>query len=102
MARHQVKNLSKRMARSQTSSALSTAGASRGMSRADIESVVRRLGFVAVKTFETIQGNLISSGQEQLAETLNDVLKPLCDMLLHFELEMLVHELEGPEERNGE
>jgi len=57
------------------------------LSASEVVTVVRRLGFVAVKVYETIQGNLTSRGQYQLAETLADTLKPLVDMMLHFELE---------------
>lgn len=55
---------------------------------ATINTVVRRLGFVALRVFETIQGNLVSSGRHEYAEALNDSLKPLVDMLVHFELEV--------------
>lgn len=58
-----------------------------GLSASEVVTIVRRLGFVALKVFETIQGNLVSSGRHQYAEALNDSLKPLVDMLVHFELE---------------
>jgi len=65
-----------------------TPGPSRGeLTRAEIVTVVRRLGYVALRVFETIQGNLVSSGRHQYAEALNDSLKPLVDLLVHFELE---------------
>lgn len=51
-----------------------------------INTVVRRLGVVALRVFETIQANLVSNGREQYAEALNDSLKPLVDLLLHFDI----------------
>lgn len=57
------------------------------LDRATIITVVRRLGYVALQVFNTIQGNLVSSGRHQYAEALNDSLKPLVDMLVHFDLD---------------
>lgn len=57
------------------------------LSASEVVTIVRRLGFVALKVFETIQGNLVSAGRHSYAEALNDSLKPLVDMLVHFELE---------------
>lgn len=54
--------------------------------RAVINTVVRRLGVVAYRVFQTIQSNLVSAGREEYAEALNDSLKPLCDMLMHFDI----------------
>jgi len=88
MAKQPVQNLSKRMGARPMAEQPLTSGPSRGeLTRAEIVTVVRRLGFVALKVFETIQGNLVSSGRHQYAEALNDSLKPLVDLLVHFELE---------------
>lgn len=57
------------------------------LSAAEVVTTVRRLGFVLVKAFEIMQGNLIRHKSYELAERLNDTLKPLADMLAHFELE---------------
>jgi len=56
------------------------------LSASEVVTVVRRLGFVLLKAHEVMQGNLVSHGQYELAERLNDSLKPLADMLAHFEL----------------
>lgn len=57
-----------------------------GLDPAVVNTVVRRLGGVALAVFNTIMSNLVSSGRDQYAEALNDSLKPLVDCLLHFEL----------------
>jgi len=64
------------------------------LSASEIVTVVRRLGFVLLRAYEIMQGNLISAGNHSLAETLGDTLKPLADMLVHFEL---VEEEETPD-----
>lgn len=58
-----------------------------GLAPAVVNTVVRRLGAVALAAHDTMMSNLISAGNEALAEALNDQLKPLVDCLLHFELE---------------
>jgi len=76
-----------------------TSGAS--LSASEVVTVVRRLGFVLMKAHEVMQGNLVSHGQYELAERLNDSLKPLADMLAHFELETgFEQEPEGEEDGN--
>lgn len=57
------------------------------LNRQQIQAVVRRFGFVLQKAFEMMMSRLIADGEERLAETLNDSLKPAVDWLLHFELE---------------
>lgn len=56
------------------------------LSAAQMESVVRRMGFVLSKAHEEMMRNLLQSGQVHLAEDVNDSLKPLVDALLHFEI----------------
>lgn len=63
----------------------SPSGAS--LSASEIVTVIRRLGYVALTAYDVIQGNLTSRGNYRLAEALGDTLKPLVDMLVHFELE---------------
>jgi len=88
MMRQVAKNLRRTMGARPTAEQPLTSGLSRGeLSRAEIVTVVRRLGYVALRVFETIQGNLVSSGRHQYAEALNDSLKPLVDLLVHFELD---------------
>jgi len=58
-----------------------------GLDPAVVNTVVRRLGHVALAVFNTMMSNLVSNGRSQYAEALNDSLKPLVDCLLHFELE---------------
>lgn len=83
-----AKNLRRTMGARPTAEQPLTSGQSLGeLSRSEIVTVVRRLGFVALQVFNTIQGNLVSSGRHQYAEALNDSLKPLVDLLVHFELE---------------
>lgn len=57
------------------------------LSASEINGVVRRLGFVLSQAYTVMQSNLISNNRLDLAEALGDCLKPLVDMLLHFELE---------------
>lgn len=59
------------------------------LSASEVVTVVRRLGFVALKAYEVMQGNLTSRGNYQLAEALADTLKPVVDMMLHYSLEEL-------------
>lgn len=57
---------------------------------ATINTAVRRIGYVLSRVYEVMQGNLTSAGKYELAETLADCLKPLVDMLVHFELSMTI------------
>jgi len=83
-----AQTLSRRMGARPVAEQPLTSGRNLGVADAAvINTVVRRLGFVALQVFNTIQGNLVSHGRHEYAEALNDSLKPLVDMLLHFELE---------------
>lgn len=53
-----------------------------------VNTVVRRLGYIAVKVHETVMANLIHGGNAETAEQFNDIFKPLCDALLNFELDV--------------
>lgn len=53
-----------------------------------VNTVVRRLGYIAVKVQETVMANLIHGGNAETAEQFNDIFKPLCDALLNFELDV--------------
>lgn len=77
MERPKVKDRRERMESARTSS----------LSASEIRTVVRRIGFVAQKAHETMMSNLIAAGNDELAENLNDALKPAVDYLLHFEME---------------
>lgn len=79
-----VQNLQRRMGARPMAEQPRTSGQS--LSVSEVNTVVRRLGFVALKVFETIQGNLVSAGRHQYAEALNDSLKPLVDCLVHFDI----------------
>lgn len=79
-----VQTLSRKMRARPAAEQPLTSGPS--LSASEVNTVVRRLGFVALKVFETIQGNLVSAGRHQYAEALNDSLKPLVDCLVHFDL----------------
>lgn len=69
--------MTKRMERASASS----------LSAAELCTIVRRLGYVAVKAHEACMANLIEAGNEELASAFNDAFKPVCDWLLHFELD---------------
>lgn len=69
-------NIPKRMGRASASS----------LSASELRTIVRRLGFVALKAHETMMSNLLADKKASLAEALNDALKPIVDALLHFEL----------------
>lgn len=49
---------------------------------------VRRIGYVAMKAHEALEAALISSGYQRLASDLRNSLKPLCDALMHFTIEV--------------
>lgn len=83
-----AQNLRRTMGARPTAEQPHTSGRNLGeLDGATINTIVRRLGHVALQVFNTIQGNLVSSGRHQYAEALNDSLKPLVDLLVHFELE---------------
>lgn len=48
--------------------------------------VVRRLGYVALKIHHTVMNDLIAVGDQQGAERFNNAFKPMVDYLLSFEL----------------
>lgn len=56
------------------------------LSRAELVTTVRRLGYVALRVHEVVMGQLISTDRHELAEQFNDLFKPLADLLIHFEL----------------
>lgn len=56
------------------------------LSRAELITTVRRLGYVCIKVHEIVMGRLTTQGHYELAERFNDIFKPLADMLLAFDL----------------
>lgn len=52
-----------------------------------INTVVRRLGFVAQKAYETMVSNLIAADDAGLAEALGDAFKPVVDYMIHFDID---------------
>lgn len=59
-----------------------------------LETTVRRLGFVTVKMHQVMMSNLIAADKHELAEAFNDAFKPVCDWLLNFTLEGVSRETE--------
>jgi len=57
------------------------------LSASEAARVVRRFGFVLYKAHEVMVSRAIANGDEELAELLNDTLKPIADLLTHFTLE---------------
>jgi len=57
------------------------------LSPAELVTIVRRLGYVALRVHEVVMGRLTSQEEYSMAESFNDLFKPLCDLLVHFELE---------------
>jgi len=64
----------------------SSLGASAAAEVAVATTVVRRLGYVAVKAHEALMSNLIHKGCSDVAEAFNDAFKPLVDAMLNFEM----------------
>lgn len=62
---------------------------------ATVTTVVRRLGYVAVKVHETVMANLLAEGKEEVAEAFNDVFKPLADAMLNFDIEVAKGQVDG-------
>lgn len=56
------------------------------LTAAQVNVIVRRLGHVAHVALTTMMSNVIRSGDQQLAEALNDALKPCVDYMLHFDV----------------
>lgn len=54
------------------------------LSASEIQTIVRRLGFVALKVHEVVMSRLVTE-DEGLAELFNDVFKPMVDALVHFD-----------------
>jgi len=48
--------------------------------------VVRKSGFALAKLHELVMTRVVSDDDVELAESLNDELKPLIDALIHFAL----------------
>jgi len=98
-----VKNISKRMgARSLTEQPqMPGSPSAQDLVPAVVNTVVRRLGVVALAAFNQMMSNCLSRGSEELAEALNDSLKPLVDALLHFDV-MEERELEQDTEVDHE
>lgn len=65
------------------------------LDRATIITTIRRMGYILVKAHEVIMGKLIAQDEHELAERVNDTLKPLADLLLHFELDDKSHSAGG-------
>lgn len=51
----------------------------------DMRHALRNLGAVVLKVHQIVVGRLIAAGRDGEAEALNDWMKPLGDMLAHFE-----------------
>jgi len=56
------------------------------LSRAELVTTIRRLGYVALRIHEVVMGRLVEQGSQQMAEHFNDWFKPLADLLVHFEM----------------
>lgn len=88
MGKHHMRVFSKENGRAGFAGESHTAGASVGeLDRATVVTTIRRFGYVITKAHEIIMGRLTSQGDYELAERFNDIVKPLADMLLGFELE---------------
>lgn len=57
------------------------------LSAAEITTVVRRFGFILLKVHEIVMTRLTGAEDAVLAERVNDTLKPMADLLVHFTLE---------------
>lgn len=51
-----------------------------------INTVVRRMGVVGAKALDAMMADLIASDSDELAMALNNALKPIVDMMLHFDI----------------
>lgn len=69
-----------------TSERIGRASAS-SLSASEINSVVRRIGYVVGTAHEVIMKRLIDDGDAAFAEMVNDALKPVVDFLMHFDVE---------------
>lgn len=56
------------------------------LSASEAQAIVRRFGFVLMKVHEVLVSRAIADDKQQLAELLNDMLKPIADLLVHFEV----------------
>lgn len=63
-----------------------TSVVSGGLEEATVITTIRRMGYVLSKVHEIVMARLIAQGEGDLAERFNDTLKPLVDLLVHFEL----------------
>lgn len=70
------------------------AGNARVLTAGQLETTVRRLGFVTVKMHQVMMSNLIAAHKHELAEAFNDAFKPVVDWLLNFTLEGVARETE--------
>lgn len=59
----------------------------RAPSPQDLQSVVRRMGYVVQKFHEAAMSSLLAADQQGMAEEFNDNIKPVVDWLLRFEFE---------------
>lgn len=55
-------------------------------SAADLQGFVRRMGYVLSKVHELVMTRVIADADVELAEEINDELKPLVDALINFEV----------------
>lgn len=79
-----MRDIAKRMGPDRASPLSASGGAAAPMTERQLETVVRRLGYVASKAHEQMMRNLVESRQAELAEDFNDAFKPVVDFLLHF------------------
>jgi len=91
MERVKMQRFSKRMGEEAKASETS-------LSKQELVTTVRRLGYICIKMHEIVMGRLTTQGEHELAERFNDVFKPLADLLVHFELE---EHLESEENQDG-
>lgn len=62
-------------------------GASSLLTISEVNTIVRRLGYVLVRVHQVLVENALAHDEVELAERLGDQLKPLADLLAHFTLE---------------
>jgi len=55
----------------------------------ELVSVVRKSGYALAKLHDLVMTRVCSDDDVELAETLNDELKPLIDAMIHFDVEAL-------------
>lgn len=60
--------------------------AARSADAVTVNTVIRRLGYVAAKVHETVMSNLEGSGEEETAKRFDMIFQPLVQALLGFDV----------------